>query len=236
MAPEDPWKGGGKATRAEVREIFARHEAARRSESAASGPGERHSAVPGFLSLPARGWSLLSSRGRAVVVAVAAALVALVAVLLPPALETASENRVKARSESAANRERIRRELVEQQRPHRARLDATAPVAAALAEVVGADARRRVGSGTLDGPVGHTSCRPVRRRDGDPAHAVYTCLVERARRGGAYRDRDIVIGYRFRARVELATGAAVWCKESPPPLHGDQEEFVKVPVSQACTG
>jgi hypothetical protein len=28
----------------------------------------------------------------------------------------------------------------------------------------------------------------------------------------------------------------VWCKENPPPLHGDQEEFVKVPVSRACTG
>ena len=236
MGSDDPWKSGGKATRAEVREIFARHAAAHEAESAAPGSGERHLAVPGFLLLPARGWRLLSRRGRAAVVVLAAALVAAVAVLLPPALETGSENRVQARAESAANREGIRRELVEQQRPRRARLDPSAPVAAAVAEVVGADARRRVAAGALDAPIGETSCRPVRRRDADPAHAVYTCLVERARRKRAYRDQDIVIGYRFRARVELASGAVVWCKESPPPLHGDQEEFVKVPVSRACTG
>jgi hypothetical protein len=36
--------------------------------------------------------------------------------------------------------------------------------------------------------------------------------------------------------VELKSGSAAWCKENPPPLHADQEEFVKVPVSRECTG
>jgi hypothetical protein len=156
--------------------------------------------------------------------------------LVPPALDNAAENEADERAAIAANRERIRRELAESQRPRRARLDPSAPIAVALAEQVGGDARRRVRAGALNGPIDDTSCRPLRRGDGDPLHAGFTCLVERGRRGDAYRGRDIVLGYRFRARVELASGSAVWCKESPPPLHADQEEFVRVPVSRACTG
>jgi hypothetical protein len=200
------------------------------------GQGERRSPLPGFLSLPARGWRALSRGGRAAVVALAAVVAVVAGLLVPPALDNAAQNEADERAAIAANRECIRRELVEQQRPRRARLDPSAPVAAALAVEVEADARARVLAGTLDGPVGDTSCRPLRREDGDPVHAGFTCLVERGRREAAYRGRDIVLGYRFRARVELESGAAVWCKESPPPLHGDQEEFVKVPVARACTG
>ena len=200
------------------------------------GHGERRSPLPGFLTLPARGWRALSRRGRAAVLALAAALLVVAVLLVPPALDNAAQNEADERAAIAANRERIRRSLEEAQRPRRARLDPTVTVAVGLAEVVGADAARRVGAGTLDGPIAGVSCRPLRRSDGDPLHAGFTCLVERGRRGEAYRGRDIVLGYRFRAQVELASGAAVWCKESPPPLHGDQEEFVRVPVSRACTG
>ncbi len=200
------------------------------------GQGERRSPLPGFLSLPARGWQALSRGGRAAVVTLAAALLVVAVLLVPPALDNAAQNEADERAAIAANRERIRRDLVQQQRPRRARLDRSTPVVAAVAEEVGADARARVRAGTLEGPVSETSCRPLRRSDGDPLHAGFTCLAERGRRGEAYRGRDIVLGYRFRARVKLATGVAVWCKESPPPLHADQEEFVKVPVSPACTG
>jgi hypothetical protein len=210
----------------------------KRTEGLWSPPGEaeRRSPLPGFLTLPARGWRALSRRGRAAVLALAAALLVVAVLLVPPALENAAQNEADERAAIAANRERIRRGLVEAQRPRRADLDPSLPVAAALAEAVGADARERIRAGTLDGPVAGTSCRPLRRSDGDPLHAGFTCLVERGRRGEAYRGRDIVLGYRFRGRVELASGAAVWCKESPPPLHGDQEEFVRVPVARACTG
>jgi hypothetical protein len=51
-----------------------------------------------------------------------------------------------------------------------------------------------------------------------------------------YLDRDLVSGYRFRGRVNRATGAAAWCKQNPRLLHADQEEFVVVPVSRACIG
>jgi hypothetical protein len=109
------------------------------------------------------------------------------------------------------------------------------PVAPALAAHVQADARVRVREGTLEGPIGNTECERIERTGEDRRYATFTCLVERGGRG-TYRGRDLVLGYRFRGRVELKSGSAAWCKENPPPLHGDQEEFVKVPVSRECTG
>jgi hypothetical protein len=230
---DDPWARGGQATRDEVRAIFARHAAAR--EAAASAQPERRSPLPNVLKLPARGWRGLSRRGKVVVMALGAALLALAVALLPPALEGAAQREADERAAVAANRERIRRELVEDQRPRRARLDASQPLAPALAENVRADARRRVRAGTLEGAIGNTACERITRTGEDPRYATFTCLVENGRRG-TYRGRDVLLGYRFRGRVELASGSAAWCKENPRPLHPDTEEFVTVPLSRACTG
>jgi hypothetical protein len=234
MSGEDPWSRGGDATRAEVREIFARHARAGPAEGAAAGEGERRRALPNLLVLPVRGWRALSPAGKAVAVLTAAALLALALVKVPPAIENALENERNERAAIAANRERLRLELVESQRPRRAILPAGRPVADALAAAVAADASRRVAAGDLDGPLGSTSCRPVRRAGGGEAR-VFTCLVEQGSRG-SFGEREIVMGYRFRGRVELDTGRAAWCKENPRPLHGDQEEFVVVELSRACTG
>jgi hypothetical protein len=51
-----------------------------------------------------------------------AVLAALAAVLVPPALENAGENRENQRRAAAANLEEIRRTLIEDQRPRRATL------------------------------------------------------------------------------------------------------------------
>jgi hypothetical protein len=201
----------------------------------APGGGERRSPLPNFLTLPARGWRSLSGRGRAFVVALAAALFALGVALVPPALDNASQNEADERAAIAKNRERIRRILREQQRPRRAVLPPDESIAPALAAHVQADARVRVREGTLDGPIGNTECERIERTGENPRFATFTCLVERGGRG-TYRGRDLLLGYRFRGRVELKSGGAVWCKENPPPLHADQEEFVKVPVSRECTG
>ncbi len=226
----DPWSGGGDRTRAEVRDIFARH--AERGAGAAA--EERHRPLPGFLGLPLRIWRVLSPAGRMALGVLLVACAALLALLLPPAFENASQNRVNERRAAAANLEEIRRTLVADQRPRRATLPL--PVRPAeLETVVGADYARRVRAGDLDGPVGETACRPV---DSEQARGstVFTCLAARGETGGKYGDRALVTGYRFRARVVLASGAATWCKENPRPLHADQEEFVVVALSRACTG
>jgi hypothetical protein len=228
----NPWASGGQATRAEVREIFARH-AKGEPELAAAEP-ERRKAMPTFLLVPARIWQILPLAGKIAAAGVLLALAAVVALLLPPALETASENRESQRRAAAANRESIRRNLVQDQRPRSARV--VVPVTAAgFAKAVARDFERRVRAGDLEGPAGRTTCRPIRPQR-EPGVTAFTCLAERGAGRGVYRDRVLVSGYRFRGRANRATGAAVWCKENPQPLHPDQEEFVVVPLARACTG
>jgi hypothetical protein len=238
MTQENPWSGAGDNTRQEVREIFARH--ARASAGVEPPIEERRRPLPNLFRLPGQLWRLLPPLGKAAVGLAAAALVALAVVLVPPALENAGENRENQRRAAAANFAEIRRTLVEDQRPRRATLALPANVVAAeiarrVAVHVAADARERVQAGTLDGPIERTSCRPIQRSQEEGA-LVLTCLAEEFREADAYRDRDIVSGYRFRARVIYATGAVAWCKENPRPLHPDQEEFVVVELSRACTG
>jgi hypothetical protein len=231
MAPDrDPWASGGDATRREVREIFAKHA----DRSGATPTTERRSAIPNVLLLPVRLWRLMPRWGRVATSALLVALAAAAAILLPMALENAAENRESARRAEAANLEQIRRDLVESQRPRRAVLER--PLSPARLEAaVGVDFRQRVEAGELEGPAGPTTCRSVRPQP-DPAAIVFTCVAERGREKGVYLDRKLVSGYRFKARVVRATGAAAWCKENPRPLHADQEEFVVVPLSRACTG
>ena len=225
MGQSDPWSS--------VREIFAQH--AERAASSAPGTEEdRHRPLPGFLSLPGRLWRMLPRSGKVALGAFLVAVAVMLALLVPPALDNAGENRENQRRAAAANLERIRLELVEEQRPRRATLPLP-PRAAALEAAVGTDFARRVRAGDLDGPAGETSCRPVEGRQTAGA-TVFTCLARQGTGSGVYGDRKLVSGYRFRARVVEATGAAAWCKENPQPLHADQEEFVVVPLSKACTG
>ncbi len=231
---EDPWSGAGESTRAEVRDIFARH-AATREAAAGAGHDERRSALPGFLRLPVRGWRGLPLAGKLAVAALALVLAALVAALVPPALDTADRNERTERRLREANLERLRQGLIADQRPRRAQLQPGDRSAGGLAQAVAADAAGRVRRGDLEGPLGPTTCEPVQRTDVDPRAPVYTCLVEQGIRG-EYQGRALVSGYRFRGRVELSSGQAAWCKENPRPLHPDQEEFVVVPLSEDCTG
>jgi hypothetical protein len=76
---------------------------------------------------------------------------------------------------------------------------------------------------------------PARAPERGPRTSSAACLVEQGLHG-EYQGRELVSGYRFRGRVELPSGRAAWCKENPRPLHPDQEEFVVVPLSRACTG
>lgn len=238
MTQESPWSGAGENTRQEVREIFAQH--ARASAQAEADAEERRRPLPNPFRLPGQLWSLLPPLGKVAVGLALAALVALAAVLVPPALENGRENRANQHRAAAANFAEIRRTLVEDQRPRRATLSMPANLVAAeiarrVALHVQADARNRVRAGTLEGPIGRTSCRPIRRTQ-EAGSLVLTCLAEQFREGDAYLDRDVVSGYRFRARFIYATGAVAWCKENPRPLHPATGEFVVVDLSRTCTG
>jgi len=241
--PDDFWGRAGADTRAEVREIFARHAAAPATPDPAE---QRFDPLPNFLLLPARGWRRLSPRGRIVLAALLAAGLAALAVSWPR-VERDKHAGAEQRAEQAAERRAARvRELAEDQRPRRAGLPAaararikrvgglTAPLAASVAgglleAGIARDVRARIGAGTLSGPLLGTTCDPVKVRTA--SGASYNCFVLTGRNRSG--DRTFESGYRFSARAELGAGTLTWCKENPRPLH-PTSYVISIPIAGVC--
>src|SRR4029078_9208450 len=79
----DPWGSAGNATRAEVREIFART-----ATGGPAGESARRGPARGGRGLPRRAWRGLSPRWRRVVVVLGVLALAGLAVAIPAALRT----------------------------------------------------------------------------------------------------------------------------------------------------
>jgi len=245
---EDPWGGAGDATRAEVREIFAR-----RATDGPPGTSERRHPLPGVLGLPRRAWRALSPGWRRVVVVLGVLLLTGVAFALPAALRTGRDVAGAAREADARAKEARRRELIEDQRPRSVPVGAavvndvrrlgglTNPAAAAIVgarmeDGITADVQSRIRAGLLEGPVRDTECRPVRNRAA--REAEYNCFTLSDRRDFAAQvlprsKARILVGYRFLGRADLAAAQLLWCKENPPPLH-PTSIVVKVPTPTRC--
>jgi hypothetical protein len=209
------------------------------------GQPQRYDPLPGFLRLPARAWSRLSTRGRRTVVAVALAAIAAVAVAWPY-VERDKQAGEERRAAEAADRRAARvAELKEDQRPRRAELPATARqrIATAggltddraaelagthLAAAIAADVRSRIDAGKLEGPLLETSCDPVEVRSARGAGYNCFALTGVRRTGG----RVMESGYRFSARADLPA-KLVWCKENPRPLH-PTSYVISLPISPEC--
>jgi len=212
----------------------------------------RRAPLAGFLVLPAQAWRSLPRRGKAAAGLAGAALAVAIALAVPPMLRTGDDVRERQRRAAAANLEAIRRTVTEDQRPRRARLAPArmtalrraggigtergrALVAGTVAASVLADARERARAGGLEHDARRVGCEPVRDGRRSRGALVLTCLAETGERG-RYEDRPLLTGYRFRARFVAAGGGYAWCKQNPRPLHADQEEFVAVPLANACVG
>ena len=245
---DDLWRGAGDATRAEVREIFAR-----RATDGPPGDSERRQPLPGVLGLPRRAWRGLSPGWRRVVVVLGVLLLAGLAFAIPAALRTGRDVAGSAREADARGKEARRRELIEDQRPRSAPVVAgvvndvrrlgglTNPAAAAIVgarmeDGITADVQSRIRAGLLEGPVRDTECRPVRNRAAREAN--YNCFTLSDRRDFSAQvlprsKARILTGYRFLGRADLAAAQLSWCKENPPPLH-PTSIVVKVPTSTRC--
>ena len=245
---EDLWGSAGDATRAEVREIFAR--------TATDGPPgepERREPLPGVLGLPRRAWRGLSPGWRRVVVVLGVLSLAGLAIAIPAALRTGYRVADAAREADARAEAARRRELIEDQRPRSVPVEAavvndvrrlgglTNPAAAAIVgarmeDGITADVQSRIRAGLLDGPARDTECRPV--RDRLAREASYNCFTLSTRRdfGETVLPRtqaELSVGYRFSGRADLAAAQLFWCKENPQPLH-PTSIVVKVPLSTRC--
>jgi hypothetical protein len=241
---EDLWGSAGDATRAEVREIFAR--------TATDGPPgepERRRPLPGVLGLPRRAWRGLSPGWRRVVVVLGVLSLAGLAIAIPAAVRTGYDVADAAREADARAEAARRRELIEDQRPRSVPVGAavvndvrrlgglTNPAAAAIVgarmeDGITADVQSRIRAGLLEGPARDTECRPV--RDRAAREASYNCFTLSDRRDfRAQRVGELSVGYRFSGRADLAAAQLFWCKENPPPLH-PTSFVVKVPLSTRC--
>jgi hypothetical protein len=241
---EDLWGSAGDATRAEVREIFAR--------TATDGPPgepERREPLPGVLGLPRRAWRGLSPGWRRVVVVLGVLSLAGLAIAIPAAVRTGYDVADAAREADARAKAAQRRELIEDQRPRSVPVGAavvndvrrlgglTNPAAAAIVgarmeDGITADVQSRIRAGLLEGPARDTECRPV--RDRAAREASYNCFTLSDRRDfRAQRVGELSVGYRFSGRADLAAAQLFWCKENPPPLH-PTSFVVKVPLSTRC--
>jgi hypothetical protein len=245
---EDLWGSAGDATRAEVREIFAR-----RAASGPPGESERRHPLPGVLGLPRRAWRGLSPGWRRVVVVLGVLLLAGLAIAIPAAVRTGREVADAARQADARAKAARRRELIEDQRPRSVPVGAAVvhevrrlgglrnPAAAAIVgalmeDGVTADVQSRIRAGLLEGPASDTECRPV--SDRRAREAGYNCFTLSDRRDFPEDvlprvHAQLSVGYRFLGHADLAAGRLVWCKENLPPLH-PTSFIVKVPMSPRC--
>jgi hypothetical protein len=99
-----------------------------------------------------------------------------------------------------------------------------------LEGAITADARARVRSGALSGPIRRTTCLQgnglVNRAD-DPR--LFRCLAITSSAVG------MTLGHEFFVRVDPRRGLAIWCHNNYPPAHPETSDAISVPVTRSCT-
>lgn len=192
---------------------------------------DRYEPMPSFAALPLWLWRRMRRGVRLVAVVLAAAGVAgLVALVV-----NGAGAREDIRRQTASYRLHAEERLRADQAPRHGRAAALASLPKALERAIDRDVVRRL---PRLGPP-ETGCRRVRpvdatgkalqlrRRD-----AYFTCFaVGKTTDTGA---ATLQTGYHFRARADLITLRFSWCKLNPRPIHADQEEFIRVALSEEC--
>jgi hypothetical protein len=169
---------------------------------------------------------------------VAAVVAALV--LVPRITETKRERAERERREAAAAMAERRRELIAEQRPHRARAEAGGSRAEAVTELEGlirADTRARVAAGTLSPPAARrVECEPIPHgQEPDGPRVVYSCIAVTSDLPDVESLPQGVIGHPFRGVIELPSGRLTWCKVSGRAGEGSLTRRALVRLPRACS-
>ena len=205
---------------------------------------DRYEPLPGFLSIPGFLYRKLGPRGRMAVkvgggLFVVAVIVAAI-VLVPRIADTKRERADRESREAAAAMAERRRQLIAEQRPHRARAEAGSSRAAVVGELeqrMLADARARVAAGTLAGPAARrVECEVIRHgQDPDGARVVYSCIAVTSDLPSIDGSPGGVIGHPFRGVAEFPSGRLTWCKVSGRPGEGNLTQRALVRLPRACS-
>jgi hypothetical protein len=221
------------------------HPEADRSEA------DRYEPLPGITGLPGWVWRRLPRAGK-VGVALSPLVVIALVLALAPGIDRTKDERARAQAQRLA-RERAERNarLRVEQRPRFRRGTAAGSDLALRATLlregrsaVEVDARRRVATGSLEGPIRRVACEPFPRTvDGKGAH------LDPARRSGRYSclaiTRDVpagegseaaAIGHPYRLRIDFTSGRYALCKVAGRAGEGSIGAAPLVTVPRACGG
>lgn len=207
--------------------------------------------MPGIIDLPGWIWRRMPPVAKVGLVLSFVALIAVALVIGPDIRQSKSEReraeqqeRLRAR---AAREARIRRE----QRPRF--VDgpaATSGVAArrrlldAASASVLADARRRVASGQLRGPIRGIDCEPFPRNvagigaedSTEQRFGRYACIAITAEFTETESTSGGLLGHPYRMRIDFDSGRYAFCKIAGRPAEGQLKRRLGVTVPPVCGG
>jgi hypothetical protein len=217
------------------------------------GDTDRYEPLPGIADMPGWVWRRMA-RGLRIGLAIGLMLLVAAAVALALGNRGSKDERARAEQrERAEQRAELVRRLEAEQRPHFARSGSVAPAGTAAQERLAAraglmddmsaailgDARGRVRSGALDGPILRVECEPFPRTvegvgaDADLARRTgrYSCLAVTAEFQRSEQSIGGVIGHQYRSQVDFETGRYAYCKVAGQ-AGPSREQLVTTP--QAC--
>jgi hypothetical protein len=211
--------------------------------------------MPGIVDLPGWLWRRMGRTARLTALGAVILLVAGAAALVPVILESKEDRAEADRRDRAERRAELVRTLETEQRPRLRRSTSVAPPGATPgrqlearsnlmdelnAEIL-ADARARVRSGDLDGPIRRVECEPFPRSvDAVGAHEQlgrrtgrYACVAVTAEFGTGEVGATGVIGHQYRTMADFETGRYAFCKISGQ-AGPSREQLVTTP--RVCGG
>ena len=204
---------------------------------------DRYEPLPGLLSLPSFLYRKLGPRGRMAVkvggglflIGVTAAAI----VLIPRITESNRERSAQERREAAAAAAERRRDLIAEQRPHRARAARGASDAAVLATLrdrILGDARGRVAAGQLSGPPAkRVECKPLKETAGGTIGS-YDCLAVTSDLPDVDGSPGGSIGHPYRAVIDFPSRRLTWCKISGRAGEGGfSQRDLAIRIPPACS-
>ena len=219
------------------------------------GDTDRYEPLPGVADIPGWVWRRIGPRVRIGLAAGVVLLIALVAVLALANRESNDEQARAEQRERAEQRAELVRRLKAEQRPRFARSESVAVAGVGAEQQLAAraglmddmsaailgDARGRVRSGALDGPILRAECEPFPRTvDGVGADADlgrrngrYSCLAVTAEFKRSEQSIGGVIGHQYRTQVDFETGRYAYCKVAGQ-AGPSREQLVTTP--RACGG
>ena len=212
---------------------------------------ERYEPMPGLLDLPGWLWRRMPPVAKGALVVAFVSLIA-VALIIGPDIRESKSQREKAEQQQRerarqANEARLRRE----QRPRFVNGPAATSGVPARRRLVDAasasvlvDARRRVATGELRGPIQGVDCEPFPRNvagigaddSTELRYGRYACIAVTARFEETENTSGGLLGQAYRLRIDFDTGRYAFCKIAGRPGEGQLKRHLGVTTPVECGG